>query len=383
MAWGEHGAEGWAAVVVNRNAAVFLDGCLRALFDGSCPPAEVAVVDVGSTDDSVSELAGWPQVVVEVIERDLGFAVAANRGLAVTEAPVVVVLAPEVVVDAEFGSVLLDRFREQPNLGAAAGKIVAADGQSLLSAGGAVDEPAMLARDRGRGQPAEGSWQTAGETAYAPAALMALRRRAVVEVGGFDDAFQPGAYADVDLCYRLRVAGWRVRYEPGLRATGLALGGPVSPAETEDWHRGRLRFAVKHLSGEAWWGQFVPAEVERLRDALRGDLDPDWPAASGAGAVEALARAGAQPPGRPRGLLDGEPLVAYSRTLDAVRAASADLGTASSRSRRRSAGARADAQQAFNEAVVAVLEAQDRLNRVLIADVLLAFLGLAARPVAE
>ena len=384
MAGAADRANAWAAVVVNRDAAVFLDGCLRALYDGACPPTEVVVVDTGSTDDSVSELAGWPQVMVEVIGRDLGTAVAANRGLAVTEAPVVAVLAPEVVVEAGFGEALTALFEAQPNLGAAAGKIIAPDGQTLVSAGGAVDEPTMMARHRGRGQPVEGRWDTPGEVAYAPASLMVLRRRAVEEVGGFDEAFQPGAYADVDLCYRLREAGWRVRYDPSLRASGLPPDTPTTSGQVEDWHRGRLRFAVKHLHGEAWWGRFVPAEIERLRGALRGTVEPDWPAVTGAGAIEALARAGARPLGRPRGLLDGEPLAAYARALEALRAASTALEGSVPRSWRRSADReRARAQQAFNEAVVAVLEAQDRLNREVIADVLLALLGLAARPVVD
>ena len=68
----------------------------------------------------------------------------------------------------------------------------------------------------------------------------------------------------------------------------------------------------------------------------------------------------------------------------ALRAASTALEGSAPRSWRRSADReRARAQQAFNEAVVAVLEAQDRLNREVIADVLLALLGLAARPVVD
>ncbi|MDI3340878.1 MAG: glycosyltransferase [Sphaerobacter sp.] len=383
MAWARAGVgAAWAAVVVNRDAAVFLDGCLRALFDGDRPPAEVVVIDLGSSDDSLTELAGWPRVIVETVEAGQGLPGAANRGLEVTEAPLVVVLAPEVVVEPGFGAALVELFDTQPALGAAAGKVVAPDGATLLSAGGVVEEPSLLARERGRGEPVAAGWETPAEVAYAPAALMALRRRAVAEVGGFDPAFESGDYADVDLCHRLRAAGWRVRYEPALRATGLAADGLAAPGTLEDWHRGRLRYAVKHLRGEDWWGRFVPAEIARLRGLLAASVPADWPASSGVAAAETLARAGADAPARPLGILDGTPLVAYGQALDTLRAAAAALA-APGRPRSRWRGAsreRSQPERAFAEAVVAAFEAQDRVNREVIAGLLLAFLGLAARP---
>jgi GT2 family glycosyltransferase len=45
------------------------------------------------------------------------------------------------------------------------------------------------------------------------AACMAIRAEAFREVGGFDEAM-PLAYNDVDLCLRLRVAGWRIIWTP-------------------------------------------------------------------------------------------------------------------------------------------------------------------------
>src|SRR5437762_2939644 len=46
------------------------------------------------------------------------------------------------------------------------------------------------------------------------AAALLVRRAAFAEIGGFDPAFRPAWYEDVDLCARLREAGWRVRYVP-------------------------------------------------------------------------------------------------------------------------------------------------------------------------
>lgn len=371
----------WAAVVVNRNAAVFLDGCLHALYHNGLPPSEVVVVDNASTDDSVSELAGWPQVIGEALDRDIGFPAAANRGLALTTAPIVVVLMPEVTVEPGFGAALIEAFDDEPPLGAAAVRILNADRRTLASAGGSLDEPTLMRRLRGRGQPAETGWDTPAEVGFAPSEIMALRRKAVDEIGGFDELFLPGDYADADLCTRLRDQGWRVRYLPSLVAVGFGRADDDDPANLEDEHRGRLNYALKHLRGEAWWGRFVPGEIERLRSALAETGDPDWPATTGAGAIEALARVGRRLQGRPRGLLSGDALSEVSTALAEAQDALAQLEESASRTGRLR-GRRADyaAQSAFNRAVLRALEAQDRMNREIIADLLLAMLAVAARP---
>ena len=48
---------------------------------------------------------------------------------------------------------------------------------------------------------------------YVPTAAFAVRRQALVDAGGFDEALRYGE--DVDLVWRLGKRGWRIRYEPG------------------------------------------------------------------------------------------------------------------------------------------------------------------------
>ncbi len=51
-----------------------------------------------------------------------------------------------------------------------------------------------------------------GTVSYVPSAAIICRRRALLEVGGFDESLESGE--DVDLCWRLNEAGARLRYEP-------------------------------------------------------------------------------------------------------------------------------------------------------------------------
>jgi len=55
---------------------------------------------------------------------------------------------------------------------------------------------------------------TTGDTAWVAGACLLMKRAAVAHVGGFDAHFFPMYCDDVDLSWRLRLAGWRVRHAP-------------------------------------------------------------------------------------------------------------------------------------------------------------------------
>ena len=76
----------------------------------------------------------------------------------------------------------------------------------------------MLRRDgvceqRGRFERDDGRFDEPGEVFAACAGAALYRRGAVLDVGGFDERFFL-YLEDVDLGLRLRLAGWRCRYEP-------------------------------------------------------------------------------------------------------------------------------------------------------------------------
>jgi O-antigen biosynthesis protein len=63
-----------------------------------------------------------------------------------------------------------------------------------------------------------GRLQTLGEFSAVTAAMMLLRRKSFLEVGGFDAGRYPALYNDVDLCLRLRKRGNRCIYDPMVKA---------------------------------------------------------------------------------------------------------------------------------------------------------------------
>ena len=71
-----------AVVIPSWNGARWLPGCLRSLAVQTLQPSELIVVDNGSTDGSLELLRdAHPNVRVIELDRNTGFAFAANRGI--------------------------------------------------------------------------------------------------------------------------------------------------------------------------------------------------------------------------------------------------------------------------------------------------------------
>ncbi|HUG14928.1 MAG TPA: glycosyltransferase family 2 protein [Thermomicrobiales bacterium] len=282
---------GWTAIIINYNGASYLGPCLSALESVDVPPAAVIVVDNASTDDSLAELIAYPRVELLAQPRNLGFAGGANAGLRATTTDVALLLNPDVEVAPDFGFELLAVFARYPRLGAAGALLTYPGSARIQHAGGIIERPLMTTRHRGYGDTTVGAYQVAADVDFVTGGAMALRTESVRAVGGFDELLAPVYYEDVDLCVRMRDAGWRVMFTPSLRGEhheGVTLKREAS--YYRHLHRNRLRFALKHMSHAEWADGFVPAELARLRYELASTHDASESETSGAGAIEAVLR---------------------------------------------------------------------------------------------
>jgi N-acetylglucosaminyl-diphospho-decaprenol L-rhamnosyltransferase len=251
----------WAAVVVNYNAGEALRACLASIL-AEDPRPELVVVDNASTDGSVeAALRAFPAVRVVRSGGNLGYARAANLGIAATAAPVVAVLNPDTVLGPGAGAAVVARFAAEPDLGAAGPRLHNPDGTVYPSARRIPSLPDAVGHGLlffvWRDNPFTRRYRETGadpgrprDVDWVSGAAVWLRRAALDAVGGWDERYFMYV-EDVDLCWRLRRAGWRVAYEPAgtvEHLLGVSTAGRPYRMIAEH-HRSLLRFASVRFTG--------------------------------------------------------------------------------------------------------------------------------------
>ncbi|WP_137724955.1 mycofactocin biosynthesis glycosyltransferase MftF [Prescottella subtropica] len=167
----------------------------------------VIVVDDGSTVPLESPEPPDDTTRVTVVRHDTarGPAAARNTGLRSATTPLVAFLDSDVVPRKGWLELVLGHFSD-PAVALVAPRIVALhpDGSVL-----ARYEHTRSSLDLGR---KESAVRAGSPVSYVPSAAMVVRRETLTDLGGFDEAMHVAE--DVDLCWRLQEAGWRLRYEP-------------------------------------------------------------------------------------------------------------------------------------------------------------------------
>jgi N-acetylglucosaminyl-diphospho-decaprenol L-rhamnosyltransferase len=248
------------AAIVNYNAREHLLACVASLrADGV---EEIVVADNDSSDGSRQALAAAdPEAVFLPTGANLGFGAAANRAAKALRAAKILVCNPDVIVEQGTVTALSAALERDRELGVVGPQVRNLDGTVYPSARrfptlgvaaghaflGLVAPRNRFTRryrmlDRDPDQPSEVDW-VAGT-------CMLLRRRAFEQVGGFDEAYFMYV-EDVDLCWRLWRAGWKVGYEPsGKVIHTIGASSQLAPYRMiAAHHRSLLRFATRTATG--------------------------------------------------------------------------------------------------------------------------------------
>jgi GT2 family glycosyltransferase len=109
--------------------------------------------------------------------------------------------------------------------------------------------------------------KTAREVDQPMASSFMLRRAAIESIGGLFDEQFPIFFNDVDLCLRIKEAGWQIWYLPEAEVIhhGGAGTSQVRPQMIEESHRSLRRFYEKHYRGRIspllYWPTIALAEA--------------------------------------------------------------------------------------------------------------------------
>ena len=234
-----------SALVCTHARPHLLDDCLSSLARALPPDGEVIVVEHGD-GHAADSVAALDVPARHLMAPRAGKSRQLNQGVLAAHHDVIVITDDDCRVDESWLRAMAAPF-EDPIVGAAFGHVV-----GLSSVRDKPQQPVPP------GDAPEESW------AYANGAAMAVRRRAVLEVGGFDERLGPGAPLhgeEHDLLLRLQEAGWLVR---------VAAAPPVDHLEWRDEAETRRNLLVYSRGAGAFIGAALRRAPRRwARTALR------------------------------------------------------------------------------------------------------------------
>lgn len=276
------GAAEVTVIIVNYNVRELLQQALSSVLRAAEGlSAEIFVVDNDSVDGSVDMLRrDFPDVHVIANKKNVGFAAANNQAILASRGKYLLILNPDTIVQEDTLEALVSFMEDHPQAGAAGCKILNPDGSFARESRRAFPTPRvafyrmtglsrLFPRSRvfGRYNLSYLPVDEASEVDALSGSCMMVRRAALLgpwpaapATGEFREAaaYQGGGLLDedffmygedLDWCYRIQRAGWKIFYTPATQIIHYK-GASTRKSELRYvrlFHGAMLRFADKHL----------------------------------------------------------------------------------------------------------------------------------------
>lgn len=275
-----------SVIVVNWNGERFIKQCLVALMNQTLKPHEIILVDNASSDGSVGIVRRFPSVRLIELDQNTGFARGNNLAIeaASKESEWIALINPDAFAEPHWVEALLMAADSNPEFDVFGSKLINAGDTKLLDGAGDAYHMSGLVWRMGHGSTVPTSAENEREV-FSPCAAAALyRRSALRKLGGFDEDYF--CYVeDVDLGFRLRLAGYRCLYVP--QSVAHHVGSGTTGGQHSDFamyygHRNLVWTFVKDMPGILFW-LLLPLHVllnlvSIIWFALRGQGDVIWQA---------------------------------------------------------------------------------------------------------
>lgn len=238
-------------VIPSFNARALLQRCLTRLAEQT-QLHRVIVVDNGSIDASAAMVrAQFPDALLITHPRNLGFAAGCNAGIELAlsqNADYVALLNQDTEPEPSWLSALVEAAEADATVAAVGSRILLASHRTVLNSAGIEVNALGQAWDRGFGRADGSQWHQHTEILGASGGALLLRASALREVGLLDPDYF-AYYEDLDLCVRLREAGYRIVFAPAATVFHRAwhvFGAPSADREVLV-RANRWRFFLKHF----------------------------------------------------------------------------------------------------------------------------------------
>lgn len=269
-------------IIVSYNVREFLEQALISIERAAGTlDYEILVVDNNSMDGSAEFVRRrFPAVRLIANQQNQGFASANNQAIALCRGRFICLINPDTIVQEDTFTSLLAFFENHPQAGLLGCKILNPDGTLQLACRRSFPTPwvaftkivglaTLSPRSRlfGRYNLTYLDEDTCCEVEAISGSFMLLRREVVEQVGLLDDAFFMYG-EDLDYCFRIHSAGWKIYYVPQTRIIHFkGESSKRSPFEQRRLFYEAMRlFVNKHFgSNRAWMPSWALVIAIRLR----------------------------------------------------------------------------------------------------------------------
>ena len=227
-----------AVVILNWNTKDYLRRFLPGLIASTEGlDAEVIVADNASTDGSLEMLSReFPAIRQIPLDKNYGFTGGYNRALAQVEADYYVLINSDIEVPQNWLKPLVAWMDTHPKCGACGPKLISWHNRNTFeyagAAGGLLDRygyPFCRGRALQVVEKDLGQYDVPTDVFWVSGACLMVRSKLWKRLGGLDDRFF-AHMEEIDLCWRLQLAGWHVTVVP--QSVVYHIGGGTLPNES-------------------------------------------------------------------------------------------------------------------------------------------------------
>jgi len=273
-----------AIVILNWNGRKFLEKFLPSVLASAYSNKKIIIADNASSDDSVIFLKQqYPQISIIQNSSNEGFAKGYNTALKQVQADYYILLNSDVEVTENWIAPVIDLMEADTMIAACQPKILAYNAKNSFeyagASGGWLDRfgyPFMRGRVFDDCETDTGQYDTAQQCFWASGAALFVRAAVYHEMGGLDEFFF-AHQEEIDLCWRMQLAGYKIFVQPA--SVVYHVGGGTLPKgnslKTFLNFRNNLIMLSKNISiGSAVWKIPVRMKLDAL-SAWRGLFSGD------------------------------------------------------------------------------------------------------------
>jgi GT2 family glycosyltransferase len=243
-------------IVVHYKGLEILKKCFEALFKTDYPNLEVVLVDNGSEDDLQQLVGRFQEHKLEVIRSNVNLGCVSGKNLALRQVRTdyAVLLDDDTIVDSNWLIQLIREAEKDNRIGACQPKLISLKDPEFFeyngACGGMLDVygvPLTRGRIFDLAEKDSGQYDKPSEIFWAGGAALFLRTSVVQAVGLQDEMFW-AQMEEIDLCWRIRLSGYKVMSVPS--SVVYHRGGETSLSEKFYLkNRNNLITIIKNYSG--------------------------------------------------------------------------------------------------------------------------------------